>query len=138
MARVAIRFAVAVYVTWLTGCGTVRNLGSEECVPYGGVSRDVAGLERMIRGDDRHGCGAYLLLVYEMMWAGVFSSVAVDAPLSVVADSLTLPWTVMASLTRPSVPAPVVESATRPLPLPPSPADSPAGSTLEAVARSAP
>lgn len=87
-----------------SGCGTAINLslGVEGDIPtaygrkfdteiYGGILTDVHGIEEAVRGNE----GLWWSLIAFPFF------VFIDFPLSLVADTLTLPYTVPYVLTRP-------------------------------------
>jgi uncharacterized protein YceK len=82
----------------LVGCGTVRNLGSEKPVPYGGVSSDVKLCGTALEGNvGVHGCPPLLGMT---ILTGAFCCGVVDAPLSLVGDTLSLPYLVASEFKR--------------------------------------
>lgn len=71
-----------------SGCGTVLNFhagmqNGERCMIYGGVRLDAVVIANMFSGEDVHGVGVF--------WLGLLY--LVDLPLSLVADTITLPVT---------------------------------------------
>lgn len=106
MSKAIIRLALAVWITSaLSGCGTVMNVSDRDDVSlmrdgptkvYGGVSWDAASgceylvevvkpKESLLDRLQSLACGTYLL--------------AIDLPLSVLGDTLTLPFTIPAANT---------------------------------------
>jgi uncharacterized protein YceK len=79
------------------GCGTVGNVVSDAPPkPYGGVLRDcekIAGLGEPQRNPNAPGLLGDTLLLRSLDSAGTFLLVAIDLPLSVIGDTLTLPYT---------------------------------------------
>jgi len=96
MTRAGMVLAVVVACA-VGGCGTVSNL-SKDRLPYGGISEDVK--EGIARWTDWwHPSGGHCISpTMQLMIAA--SRFAVDLPLSVVGDTLTLPITVDATLNR--------------------------------------
>jgi uncharacterized protein YceK len=103
----AVVVAALLCVPGLVGCGTVMNL-SEESRIYGGTLLDTAGCVMGVEASV--GCFAETIRMIEPqdrypitdpltgMW---LSTCAVfDFPFSLVADTITLPWTVPATLSR--------------------------------------
>src|SRR5262249_17645827 len=129
VARAAILAAVAACA--LSGCGTVDNLWYEGCpgerVPYGGVTTS-ATLGYLFAAQAAHfdspegcvGCAAY----------GAYF-LAVDLPLSAIADSRPLPVPAPAMLARAARPA---KAAPAPEPTKPGPEVDPGGRTAGSVA----
>jgi len=85
MARAAVKALLAASAVWLSGCGTVANTSGMtregRMLVYGGVRADVRGFQDAAsRGD-----------------LPALTFCAADLPLSAVADTLTIPWTIAAS-----------------------------------------
>ena len=89
--------AVLAALTFLAaGCGTAHNLDGE-CVPYGGVSRAAKeGSEHWALWCSPS--GHCIPPALDLVQAGY--SFAVDLPLSAVADTVTLPWTISAATNK--------------------------------------
>jgi uncharacterized protein YceK len=95
MARATVFTALAVCVVWLSGCGTVNNLSGGQA-PYGGVQQDAkAGSKNLIDWRDGYWRvpGGYAIPPSLSLLASAYL-LGVDLPLSAVADTLTLPFTV--------------------------------------------
>ena len=67
------------------GCGTAKNLETDR-VPFGGVASDIRQLMHGRQAEDVVGIGPPLM--------------AIDAPISLVADTATLPITLCAATSR--------------------------------------
>lgn len=96
MPRAAIGVILPVFtVLWLSGCGTLANTGYGLRIPewtvYGGVKGDVTCIrQNAVQLAHSEGLSATGNL------CGVALS-TIDLPFSVVGDTLTLPWTAMAT-----------------------------------------
>jgi uncharacterized protein YceK len=110
MARAAVCTVLAACVVSLSGCATVLNCtdphggaGGEKRV-YGGVLLDAAIAYKAV-GGPAPSCSDWGL-DRPAAWVGIWA--ALDLPLSAVADTLTLPFTVAAALQKddPSKPTP--------------------------------
>ena len=82
MARAAVYAVLAGCVVWLSGCGTIFNFNDDPKGP-GGQRKVYGG----VRFDASEGGNASMLLLGDML-------------LSAVADTLTLPWTLTATLRK--------------------------------------
>ena len=121
MTRAVVYAGLAAWVVSLGGCGTMMNFwwdGSfHEPAVYGGTATSAGfGLqaaEEVAKFDNLDHCADCVVI------AGYF--LAVDLPLSVVADTLTLPLTVAAALQKldPGKPAPAIPPAHGPEPVQP-------------------
>jgi uncharacterized protein YceK len=91
--RLAVLLLTAI-VAAVAGCGTVLNLDEEQGV-YGGVRTDAAmtGLMAHALTDECHKLG-------RRMTFAIGLAAFADIPLSAIADTLTLPITIPATLTR--------------------------------------
>lgn len=97
--RIVLAFAAAFVVCTLSGCGTVGNLWcccrSGDEAPYGGVVNSVklarSGFEEGAKLDSLAAPAYFLGATYCLL---------VDAPLSAVADTVTLPITIPATLKK--------------------------------------
>jgi hypothetical protein len=75
------------------GCGTIENLRNEEAKPFAGM-----GGRRIYGGTcDDLAMGTYFLLTPSPLGWGVATFYLADAPLSLVGDTATLPWTIGAA-----------------------------------------
>ena len=101
----AVVLALATY-TFLCGCGTAINLQKDEQRVYGGVWFDAqaatVGLAEGVSGAVSPDTGPDRMPYRP--WTGlqiILGAAAwVDLPLSIIGDTLTLPWTVSAELKR--------------------------------------
>jgi uncharacterized protein YceK len=107
MATRAIPVALAMSALWLSGCGTAYNLcghggrfGDGDKKVYGGVIKSFNEAKYSVSGNPFH----YLHGVSLAVFVPHAQSLFVDLPLSAIGDTLTLPWTISASLnpSRPS------------------------------------
>ena len=90
MGRAILAVVAAAIACAAGGCGTVGNLSGDRTV-YGGVSRDIKeGAQRW--ADWNTPSGRCILPACDFLSAAYLFSI--DAPLSAVGDTLTLPWTV--------------------------------------------
>jgi len=105
-------FGFALLLSMQAGCGTVQNVRSQEAQlpqtlltagwpsmggttvpkPYGGVAIDLECARHVEWPPRVHGWGPGLLVLSAAGDAVLLGALAVDLPLSAVADTLTLPW----------------------------------------------
>jgi uncharacterized protein YceK len=92
------RKAAFVAALALAGCGTVRNLSDlSRADIYGGVVRDFTETGRLLEHTPSSSSGPFLRAC-DVVLAGSFYTL--DVPFSLLADTLTLPITIPASLTK--------------------------------------
>lgn len=110
MASKAIRAILAALLLPLIGCGTMENFGhiprfippeemAQKPTLYGGVQASLGVEIKNLQSKERFESLGSML---RYNFADVYL-LAIDTPLSFVADTLTLPWTITATLKRQSV-----------------------------------
>jgi uncharacterized protein YceK len=96
MARAAIQLVVALSAVWVSGCGTVGNCwsccSSGDRTVYGGVVKTVK-----LAGDGVNEAAKLDSPLCPLYLVGSACFLAVDVPLSLIGDTLTLPWTIPAT-----------------------------------------
>jgi uncharacterized protein YceK len=82
-----------IFLSALSGCGTVSNLSSGNPQPYGGVTADLERCSSVWHPKLPHGWFPGEMVLVTGAQAAIFSAHVIDVPLSAVGDTLTLPLT---------------------------------------------
>jgi len=130
VAKTRIAVSLAVLLGMQTGCGTMQNMRGEEVQlpqtlftagwpmmgestvprPFGGVAIDLECAQHLKWPPRVHGWFPGLLVISAASDAVLLGALAVDLPLSAVADTLTLPWTDSSGASVPGAQANEVKS----------------------------